>query len=73
MLESHFNSEYSQILKNTHFEEHLLTVASEKVFMKLRKTKIHSSGVLILHLKIGFFQHQYQKQVHDRYFMIGFP
>ena len=20
-----------------------------------------------------FFQHQYQKQVHDRYFMIGFP
>ena len=29
-------------------------------------------GVLILHLKNRFFQHQYQKQVYDRYFMIGF-
>ena len=24
-------------------------------------------------LKTRFFQHQYQKQVHDWYFMIGFP
>ena len=40
--------------------------ASENVFMKLRKIKIY-------HKEFVFFQDQYQKQVHDWYFMIGFP
>ena len=42
VLESHFNSEYCEILKSTYFEKHLQTTASENVFMKLRKTKICS-------------------------------
>ena len=41
-LESPFNSEYYEIFKSTYFEEHLLTAASENVFMKLRKIKIYS-------------------------------
>ena len=43
VLESLFNSECCGIFKSTYFEEHLLTAASENVFMKLRKIKtIHN-------------------------------
>ena len=35
MLESLFNSAYCKIFKNTYFEEHLRTAASENVFLKL--------------------------------------
>ena len=49
VLESHFNSEYCEIFKSTYFEEHLRTDAFENMFMKLRKIKIYSQGVLILH------------------------
>ena len=45
--------------------------ASENVFMKLRKIKLIRSFNFTL--KNRFFQHQYQKQVDDWYFMIGFP
>ena len=44
-----FNSEHCEIFKSTYFEEHLRTAASENVFMKLRKIKNYSQGVLILH------------------------
>ena len=37
---SHFSFEYCEIFKSTYFEEHLRTVASEDVFMKMRKIKI---------------------------------
>ena len=33
--------EVCETFKNTYFEEHLRTAASENVFMKLRKTKIY--------------------------------
>ena len=36
-----FNSEDCKIFKSTYFEEDLCTTASEKLFMKLRKIKIH--------------------------------
>ena len=42
VLESPFNSEYYKIFKRTYFEEHLRRVASENVFMKLRKIDIYS-------------------------------
>ena len=46
LLESHFNSEYckisKEIFKSIYFEEHLRTAASENVFMKQRKMKIHN-------------------------------
>ena len=35
VLESVFNSEYCEIFKSTYFEEHLQTVASENVFIKI--------------------------------------
>ena len=35
VLESLFNSEYCEIFNSSYFEEHLRTVASENVFMKL--------------------------------------
>ena len=41
VLESLFNSKYCKVFKSTYFEEHLRTVASENVFMKLRKIKIY--------------------------------
>ena len=34
------NSEYCEIFKSIYYEEYLQTVASENVFMKLRKIKI---------------------------------
>ena len=37
LLDSLLNSEYCEIFKSNYFEEHLRTVASENVFMKLRK------------------------------------
>ena len=40
LLESLFNSEYCEMFKSTHSEEHLRTAASANVFMKLRKIKI---------------------------------
>ena len=40
LLGSLFNSEYCEIFKSTCFEEHLRTVASENVIMKLRKINI---------------------------------
>ena len=40
MLDSLFNLEYCEFFKNTYFEEHLRTAATENVFMKLRKLKI---------------------------------
>ena len=49
VLESLFNSEYREVFKRTYFEEHLRTAASENVFMNLRKIKIYSLGVSILH------------------------
>ena len=49
LLESLFNSEYCEIVKSTYSEEHLRTAASEKMFMKRRKNKNCSSGILILH------------------------
>ena len=49
VLESVFNFEYCEIFKSTYFEEHLRTATSENVFMKLRKIRIYSYGVLILH------------------------
>ena len=61
VLESLFNSRYCEIFKNTYFEEHLGTAASENVFMKLRKIKILRSFNCTL--KNRFFQHYYQKQV----------
>ena len=39
LLESLFNSEYCKIFKITYFEEHLRTVASKNVLMKLREVK----------------------------------
>ena len=42
VLESLFNSEYCEVFKNTYFEEHLRTAASENVFMELRKIEIYS-------------------------------
>ena len=33
VLESLFNSEYSEIFQRTHFEKHLQTAASENVFI----------------------------------------
>ena len=42
----------------------LSTAASENVFIKLRKSKNCSQGILTLDLKKNrIFQHQYQKQV----------
>ena len=58
VFESLFTSEYCKIFKSIFFEKHLQTTgtaASENVFMKLRKIKIYSSGVLTLHFKKGFF------------------
>ena len=49
VLESLFNSEYCEIFKSTYFEERLQTAASEDVFMKLRKIKTYSLGVLTLY------------------------
>ena len=49
MLDSLFNIEYGKNFKSTYFEDHLQMAASENVFMKLRKIKIYSSGVLVLH------------------------
>ena len=49
MLDSLFNIEYGKIFKSTYFEDHLQMATSENVFMKLRKIKIYSSGVLVLH------------------------
>ena len=51
VLESLFDSEYCEILKSTYFEERLQMAASENVFMKLRKIKNCSEGILTLHLK----------------------
>ena len=48
MLESLFNSEYFKVFKSTYFEEHLRTAASEDVFMKLRKIRNCSLGILTL-------------------------
>ena len=48
VLESLFNSEYCEIFKSTYFKEHRPTAASENLFMKLRKIRIYSLGVLIL-------------------------
>ena len=42
VLESLFNSEFCGIFKNTYFEEHLYTAASENISMKLRKLKNYS-------------------------------
>ena len=39
VLKSLFNSEHCEIFNNTYFEENLRTAASEKVFMRLKKTK----------------------------------
>ena len=49
VLESPFNSEYCEIFNRAYFEEHLATAASENILMKLRRIKIDSNGVLILH------------------------
>ena len=35
VLESLFNSEHCEIFQSTYFEEHLQTVASENVFIKI--------------------------------------
>ena len=43
------DSRVLQIFKSTYFEEHLQTTASKNVLIKLRKIKIYSYGVLILH------------------------
>ena len=76
VLESLFTSEYCKIFKSIFFEKHLQTTgtaASEDVFMKLRKIKIYSSGVLTLHLKKGFFNININIQSYACfYFMIGF-
>ena len=48
-VESLFNSEYGEIFKSSCFEEYLRTAASENAFMKLRKIKKYSKGVLTLH------------------------
>ena len=37
-----FSCEICETFKNTYFEEHLRTAASENVFMKLRKINIYS-------------------------------
>ena len=70
VMRSIFNSEYCKIFKSTYFEEHLQTAASENVFMKLRKIKNYSKGVLILHYKNRFFQHQYQTKVKISVFIL---
>ena len=41
------NTNYWKVFKSTYFEEHLWTANSENVFMKLRKIRIYSLGVLI--------------------------
>ena len=75
VLES-LTSEYCKIFKSIYFEKHLQTTgtaASENVFIKLRKIKIYSSGVLTLHLKKGFFNFNINIQSYACfYFMIGF-
>ena len=38
-----------KVYRRIYFEEHLQTAASENVFMKLRKIKNNSRGVLTLH------------------------
>ena len=35
VLESHFNSDYSEIFQSTYFEEHLQTATSGNVFIKI--------------------------------------
>ena len=61
-----FSCEISETFKSTYFEENLHMAAPENVFMKIRKNKIYSQEVLVL-TSIS------QKQIHDLYFMIGFP
>ena len=61
MLESLFNSEYCKHFKNTYFEEHLQTAASENVFIKLRKKNYLFIRSFNFTLKNRFFQHQYKK------------
>ena len=39
----------NKVYRSIYFEEHLQTAASENVFMKLRKIKNNSRGVLTLH------------------------
>ena len=63
VLESLFNLEYCEIFKSAYFEEHLRTTACENVFMKLRKIKNYSKGVLTLYQRNRFFQNHYQKQL----------
>ena len=65
---------YCEMFKSTYFEEHLQTVASENVFMKLRKIENYSSGVLTLHLKNKFFSTSTSETSENIcfYFMIGF-
>ena len=58
--------EVSETFKNTYFEENLHMAAPENVFMKIREIKIYLQEVLVL-TSIS------QKQIHDLYFMIGFP
>ena len=75
VFESLFTSEYCKIFKSIFFEKHLQTTgtaASENVFMKLRKIKIYSSGVLTLHFKKGFFNINIRSIHVCFYFMTGF-
>ena len=44
VLESLFNSEHCEIFQSTYFEEHLQTVASENVFIKI----IHKENELYI-------------------------
>ena len=70
VLESYFNSENCKIFKSTYFKEHLRTAASENVFKKVRKIRIYSKRVLILHLKKIFST---STENVSFCFMIGFP
>ena len=70
VLESLFNSEYYEIFKSTYFEEHLQTLTSENVFMRIihkeiwlsiKETTVFSTSISETSENVCF------------YFMIGFP
>ena len=70
VLESLFNSEYYEIFKSTYFEEHLQTLNSENVFMRIihkeiwlyiKETTVFSTSISETSENVCF------------YFIIGFP
>ena len=53
-LESLLNSEYYEIFQRTYFEEHLLTAASENVFIKIIHKDIVTRNNIVWKLACGY-------------------